>query len=111
MMAESMETLEIEVKHKASGATDEIDKLTNSLLRLNRILAGTTIPKLENLAKALNHVTKAEAKITTATTGGKSGKSKENTFAPLSEGSKDAIRNLEKRYFETLIWLIHLRSA
>ena len=96
MMAESMETLEIEVKHKASGATSEIDKLTDSLLRLNRILAGTTIPKLENLAKALNHVTKAEAKITTATTGGKSGKSKENTFAPLSEGSKDAIRNLEK---------------
>jgi hypothetical protein len=39
-----METLEIEVKHKASGATDEIDKLTNALLRLNRILAGTTIP-------------------------------------------------------------------
>ena len=96
MMAESMETLEIEVKHKASGATDEIDKLTNSLLRLNRILAGTTIPKLENLAKALNHVTKAEAKMTAAATGGKSGKSKENTFAPLSEGSKDAIRNLEK---------------
>ena len=29
MMAESMETLEIEVKHKASGATSEIDKLTD----------------------------------------------------------------------------------
>lgn len=97
MMADTMETLEIEVKHKASGATNEIDKLTDSLLRLNRILAGTTIPKLENLAKALSHVTKAEAKMTAATSGkSTANKVKEKTFDPLSEGQKEAIRNFQK---------------
>ena len=43
-MADAMETLEIEVKHKASGAINEIDKLADALIRLNRILVGTTIP-------------------------------------------------------------------
>lgn len=55
-MADTMETLEIEVKHKASGAVTEIDKLADSLLRLNRVLAGTTIPKLEALGKALDKI-------------------------------------------------------
>lgn len=102
MMAESMETLEIEVKHKASGATDEIDKLTNSLLRLNRILAGTTIPKLEKLAEALGDIGKAKVIIDKATgKGGSSGKNKGVT-TPFSDGQKDAIRNMEK---QKVAWL------
>lgn len=54
MMADAMEKLEIEVSHKSSGAADEIDKLSNSLLRLNRILAGVTIPKLNAFAQVLD---------------------------------------------------------
>ena len=53
-MADTMETLEIEVQHKASGAVTEIDKLSNSLLRLNRILAGVTIPKLNAFSQVLD---------------------------------------------------------
>lgn len=95
MMADTMETLEIEVKHKASGAVDEIDKLAWTLLKLNRYLSGTTIPKLKELASVLEDVGKAQTKVTAAVSG-KSGSSKEKTFAPLSEGAKEAIRNLQK---------------
>ena len=62
-MADTLETLEIEVKHKAGGAVSEIDKLADSLLRLNRILTGVSIPKMESFAKALEKVSKANAKM------------------------------------------------
>lgn len=89
-MADTMETLEIEVKHKASGATNEIDKLTNSLLRLNRILAGTTIPKLEDLASALGNIAKASSKI--------KAKSPSNKLPAkdITESAANAIRNASK---------------
>lgn len=88
-MADAMETLEIEVKHKASGAVEEIDKLTNSLLRLNRILAGTTIPKLEDLAEALGNVSKATAKMQKASKGSTPAKD-------ITESAANAIRNASK---------------
>ena len=89
-MAEAMETLEIEVKHKASGATNEIDKLANALLRLNRILAGTTIPKLEALASALGNIAKASSKI--------QAKSPSNKLPAkdITESAANAIRNASK---------------
>lgn len=88
-MADAMETLEIEVKHKASGAINEIDKLADALIRLNRILVGTTIPKLENLADALGNIGTAAAKIKTA--------NKKNTvMGQISEETKEAVRNASK---------------
>ena len=39
-MADTLESLEIEVKHKASGAADEIDKVTDSIKKLAKLLAG-----------------------------------------------------------------------
>lgn len=93
-MADAMETLEIEVKHKASGAINEIDKLADALLRLNRILAGTTIPKLESLADALGSIGTVAAKIKTA--------NKKNTvMGQLSEETKEAVRNANK--FQTIM--------
>lgn len=88
-MEDAMETLEIEVKHKASGAINEIDKLADALIRLNRILVGTTIPKLENLADALGNIGTAAAKIKTA--------NKKNTvMGQISEETKEAVRNASK---------------
>lgn len=88
-MADAMETLEIEVKHKASGAINEIDKLADALIRLNRILVGTTIPKLESLADALGNIGTAAAKIKTA--------NKKNTvMGQISEETKEAVRNASK---------------
>lgn len=88
-MADAMETLEIEVKHKASGAINEIDKLADALLRLNRILAGTTIPKLENLADALGNIGTAASKVKTA--------NKKNTvMGQISEEIKESVRNASK---------------
>lgn len=89
MMADAMETLEIEVKHKASGATDEIDKLADALLRLNRILAGTTIPKLENLADALGNIGTAASKV-------KAANKKNTVMGQISEETKEAVRNASK---------------
>lgn len=95
-MAETMEALEIEVKHKATGATDEINQLADALLRLNRYLAGTTIPKLEGFAKALHRVQKAEANVSKAINQPKTSKGKNTVAEQLSDGMKEGIRNLEK---------------
>lgn len=52
-MADTLETLEIEVKHKASGAADEIEKLTSAINRLSASL--NRVPtKLKNLAAAMD---------------------------------------------------------
>lgn len=88
-MADAMETLEIEVKHKASGAINEIDKLADALLRLNRILAGTTIPKLENLADVLGNIGTAASKV-------KSANKKNTVMGQISEETKEAVRNASK---------------
>lgn len=88
-MEDAMETLEIEVKHKASGAINEIDKLADALLRLNRILAGTTIPKLENLADALGNIGTAASKV-------KAANKKNTVMGQISEETKEAVRNASK---------------
>lgn len=88
-MADAMETLEIEVKHKASGAINEIDKLADALIRLNRILVGTTIPKLESLADALGNIGTAAAKI-------KAANKKNTVMGQISEETKEAVRNANK---------------
>lgn len=88
-MADAMETLEIEVKHKASGAINEIDKLADALIRLNRILVGTTIPKLESLADALGNIGTAAAKI-------KAVNKKNTVMGQISEETKEAVRNASK---------------
>lgn len=87
-MADAMETLEIEVKHKASGAIDELDKLVDALYRLNRVLVGSTIPKLHSLADALGRVGTATAKVKES-----SGKT---VMGQISEETKEAVRNANK---------------
>lgn len=88
-MADALETLEIEVKHKSTGAIQEIDKLADALQRLNRYLAGVTIPKMEDFANALGNISKATEKIQKAT-------KKDNPIEQISDDTAEAVRNASK---------------
>lgn len=59
-MADTLETLEIEVKHKASGAADEIDKVTDSIKKLAQALGA--IPKVNNSVSGASKGIKEMAK-------------------------------------------------
>lgn len=54
-MADTLESLEIEVKHSASGAADEIDKLATAVEKLGRSLTGVP-SKLRALVEVMNAV-------------------------------------------------------
>lgn len=54
-MADTLESLEIQVKHSASGADAEISKITSSLRSLSQVLT-TVLPKLQNLSVQMNAV-------------------------------------------------------
>lgn len=55
METATLETLEIEIKHSASGAADEINKVATAIRALNDSLKGV-VPKLTKLAGALNAI-------------------------------------------------------
>ena len=54
-MADTLESLEIEVKHSASGADAEIAKITSSLRALSQVLIAV-LPQLQNLATQMGAV-------------------------------------------------------
>lgn len=51
-MADTLESLEIQVKHSASGAADEINKVADAIKSLNRAL-GNAIPRMSEFNKQL----------------------------------------------------------
>lgn len=55
MATATLETLEIEIKHSASGAADEINRVATAIRALNDSLKGI-VPKLTKLAGALNAI-------------------------------------------------------
>ena len=54
-MADTIESLEIEIKHSASGADAEISKITSSLRALSQVLTAV-LPQLQNLATQMGAV-------------------------------------------------------
>lgn len=57
-MADQLESLEIEVKHNATGADAEIDKLANAIKRLKNTISGAT-KGLGDLSKSLGTMAKS----------------------------------------------------
>lgn len=55
-MADTLESLEIEVKHSASGAADEITKVADAISGLSRALNRSLISKLADLASAMKEL-------------------------------------------------------
>ena len=62
-MADTLESLEIEVKHSASGAADEISKVADAVASLGRALSSSLVKRLESLASAMDKVGKAGSPI------------------------------------------------
>ena len=54
-MADTLASLEIEVKHKASGAESEIGKVTEAIRAMSRAL-GTALPQLKEYAETLKNI-------------------------------------------------------
>ena len=54
-MADTLESLEIEVKHSASGAASELNSITTALSKLSAALT-RTLPKLQKLAETMSKV-------------------------------------------------------
>lgn len=62
-MADTLESIELEIKHSAAGADSEISKVTKSLSALGRAIT-TVLPKLGKLAVALDEVAGKNTPIT-----------------------------------------------
>ena len=62
-MADTLESLEIEVKHSASGAADEIQKVADAVSNLGRALSSSLVKKLESLANAMDKIGNAGSPI------------------------------------------------
>lgn len=58
-MADTLESLEIEVKHSASGAAGSIEEVANSVKRLGDAI-GAALPQLQKYAAALKEIGKAK---------------------------------------------------
>lgn len=87
-MADTLETLEIEVKHKASGASGEVDELAESINSLQQALS-SALKDLREFADLMGKV------------GGKIGKgipsaSKSGSGSPLSDDLKERIKNANR---------------
>lgn len=54
-MADTLESIELEIKHSASGADAEISKVTNSLRALGRTIT-SVLPKVAALAKEMGNI-------------------------------------------------------
>lgn len=54
-MADTLESIELEIKHSASGADAEISKVTKSLSSLGKVIS-SVLPKLEKLAVAFEEI-------------------------------------------------------
>ena len=85
-MADTLESLEIEVKHNSSGAEKEISKVTDAIESMAKAL-GNALPQLKEYADTLAKVGGA---IRSGTSGGK--KSKGSLSDDLRESIRDAGR-------------------
>lgn len=59
-MADTLESLEIEVKHSASGAASEITKVSNAIADMGKAL-GSVLPDLKSYASLLKEIGKVKA--------------------------------------------------
>ena len=86
-MADTLESLEIEVKHKASGAETEIDKITNAISRMTDAL-DKALPQLKAYAETIAKVGGSVKKGLSTSSGA--------TGTPLSQNMQDAIRTANR---------------
>ena len=87
-MADTLESLELEVKHNSTGVDKDIDNITASLTRLQGIIV-KAFPQVESLAKVLGTLGKVAEK-----SGASSAVSK--VAVPLSRDTAEAVRNANK---------------
>lgn len=85
-MADTLETLEIEVKHKASGAETEISKVTKQIEEMGKALT-SVLPQLKQYAETLS---KVGGSIKKSIGGGK------GTASPLSDDLQKRIASAGK---------------
>ena len=86
-MADTLESLEIEVKHKASGVETEIDKITDSISKMKDAL-DKALPQLKAYAETIAKVG-GSIKKNLSTSSGATGK-------PLSQDMQDAIKTANR---------------
>lgn len=82
-MADTLESIELQVKHSASGADAEISKITRSLSALGKTIT-SVLPKLSKLAGALDGVAGKNTPITF----------NDNSVAQFADSIKNVQRNV-----------------
>ena len=90
-MADTLETLEIEVKHSASKADSELAKVVAQIEAMGKSLS-SLLPQLKEYAEVLGKLGGAVQGKASGGTGGGSGKKKD----PLSEELQEKIKTAEK---------------
>ncbi len=87
-MADTLESLELEVKHNSAGVDKDIDNITASLNRLQGIIV-KAFPQVESLAKVLGTLGKVVEKSSASSAVSK-------VAVPLTRDTADAVRNANK---------------
>ena len=87
-MADTLESLEIEVKHSASGAADEITKVAQAISGLGRALSAPLVKKLTGLADAMKQIGEAGSPINLNHYTG-------NTFQKITQSASKAAKAAE----------------
>lgn len=103
-MADTLETIEVEIKHKASGAESEIAKVTDAIRSMSRALSNA-VPQLQEYVNLLGEMGKSvKGKLPRA--------SKNATGVPVADWQKEQVllggrREIEKhraKQAETQMW-------
>lgn len=89
-MADTLESIEVEVKHSASGAAEEISKVTSNVQSLGQAL-GSVLPQLRQFKSALD--TKASSGLSEAT---QQTAENINNIKNSASGAKSATRDAAK---------------
>lgn len=114
-MADTLESLEIEVKHSATGAADEIKKVSSAIRSLKRAIDDTlpelvvfrdvlgkginfqTVNNFNNITNSINKVTSASKKAATAAKGAANGVKEMGSAAQKAKSPLDGFVSSLKR--------------
>ena len=110
-MADTLESLEIEIKHSATGAATEIDSVANAIKNLRDSFNNSFVRRLENLASALKSFNDIKNPINLNSYAGSTINNITQKVQKTASSSKDPLGPLDEKLQKTIENAGRLRLA